>query len=321
MALHSDDLKMEANGSRLNKLIINKGTQALRETLQSLIKPSNLRATLNDPRTKRKLTSLKRKVISSGDWDLLYPATGSPDVENFTITLLFILLRNLCGLNPPATGWNAFPPSSDFSISSDIVRIRFYRNIVMGHITTTSLDDSEFEGLWKEISRALVGLGIQQAEIDELKYAPLSPHEAYYREMLKDLQTKHELDLPDDNSSNKLTPEEIEKVSQKVATRWNRLSLLLQIPSVQLKEISSNHVKYPDPSAKSKKILEIFNEQTNFDRLILNNCLKKIQLDLDKILSPPKQILHEIEARSSRIYQGTSEARSKTHAFLLTNHK
>ena len=51
--------------------------------------------------------------------------------------------------------------------------------------------------------------------------------------MLKDLQTKPELKLPDDNSSNKRTPEEIEKVSQKVATRWNRLGLLLEQPSVQ----------------------------------------------------------------------------------------
>ena len=94
----------------------------------------------------------------------------------------------------------------------------------------------------------------------------------------------------DDKSSNKLTPEEIEQINQKVATKWYQLGLLLEIPPVQFKEISSNHVKYPDPSAKSKKILEIFNEQTKFDRRILNNCLERIHLDLDKILSPPKQV-------------------------------
>ncbi|XP_046855947.1 E3 ubiquitin-protein ligase DZIP3-like [Xenia sp. Carnegie-2017] len=196
MASHSDVLKMEANGSRLSKLIINKGTQALRETLQSLIKPLNLAAKLHDPSTMKILISLKRKVISEENWDRLYPAVGSPDVENFSIPLLVILLRNICGLNPPATGWYGLPPHSDSSISSNIARIRFFRNKVIGHIATTSLNDSKFEYLWKEISKALVGLGIQQAEIDELKYGPLSPHEAYYREMLKDLQTTPEMDVP-----------------------------------------------------------------------------------------------------------------------------
>ena len=86
---------MEANGSRLSKLIINKVTQALRETLQSLIKPSNLAAKFNDPSTKKLLKSLQHKVISSGDWNCLYPAVGSPDVENFSIAILFTLLRNM----------------------------------------------------------------------------------------------------------------------------------------------------------------------------------------------------------------------------------
>ncbi|XP_046848718.1 uncharacterized protein LOC124442260 [Xenia sp. Carnegie-2017] len=184
--------KIEANGSRLSKLLINKGTKALKHSLQYLLKPSNLSATLNDPSTIRKLKSIKFKVISKDQWDLLYPSTASPDIENFDISLLTVLLRNICGLTAPAGGWNNLPSHSDTSVSANIARIKYYRNKVYGHITTTSLDDNEFELLWHEISKALVGLGIQQTEVDEMKEAPLSPDEANYIEMLRGWYTKEQ---------------------------------------------------------------------------------------------------------------------------------
>ncbi|XP_046858506.1 uncharacterized protein LOC124451950 [Xenia sp. Carnegie-2017] len=179
-------LKIEENGSRLSKLLINKGTQALKTTLQSLLKSSSLAGKLKDPSTKKTLTSLKFKVIKNEQWDLLYPSIGDPDIENFDITLLTVLLRNICNLKSPTGGWNKLPSSSDTSISANIARIKFYRNKVYSHITTTSVDDSEFEYLWNEISKALVGLGIHQTEIDVLKEDPLSPNEANYIEMLKE---------------------------------------------------------------------------------------------------------------------------------------
>ncbi|XP_046857773.1 uncharacterized protein LOC124451192 [Xenia sp. Carnegie-2017] len=186
MASPPKKLKFEENGSRLSKLLINKGKQALTHTLQSLLKPSSLAGKLKDPSTKTTLTSLKFKVIKNEQWDLLYPSTGSPDIKKFDITLLTVLLRSICGLTAPHSGWNNLPSSSDTSNSANIARIKFYRNKVYGHITTTSVNDSEFEHLWQEISKALVGLGIQQTEIDELKKAPLSADEANYIEMLKE---------------------------------------------------------------------------------------------------------------------------------------
>ncbi|XP_046857924.1 uncharacterized protein LOC124451358 [Xenia sp. Carnegie-2017] len=186
MASPPKKLKIEENGSRLSKLLINKGTQALKITLQSLLKPASLACKLKDPSTKKILTSLKFKVIKKEQWDLLYPSVGDPDIENFDITLLTVLLRNICGLKAPHGGWNSLPSSSDTLVSANIARIKFYRNKVYGHITTTSVNDSEFEDLWQEISKALVGLGIQQIEIGELKKAPLSTAEANHIEMLKE---------------------------------------------------------------------------------------------------------------------------------------
>ncbi|XP_046862691.1 uncharacterized protein LOC124456247 [Xenia sp. Carnegie-2017] len=188
MASPPTKLKFEINGSRLSKLLINKGTQALKTTLQFMIsfRSSNLSDELNKPSNKSKLESLrKRSVINKEQWNLLYPPTGLPDLENFDISLMTVLLRNICCLTAPHGGWDNLPFSSDTSVSANIARIKFYRNKVYGHITTTSVDDSEFEHLWQEISKALVGLGIQQTEIDELKEARLSPDEANYIEMLK----------------------------------------------------------------------------------------------------------------------------------------
>ena len=88
--------------------------------------------------------------------------------KKFDITLLTILLRNICELSPPATGWNVMPPVEDTSKSADIVRIKLFRNQVY-HVAHARLDDAKFEELWQEISQPLVRLGILQKDIDEIR--------------------------------------------------------------------------------------------------------------------------------------------------------
>ena len=126
-------------------------------------------------------------MINTSQWDLLFPTSGAaPDSNDFDITLLTILLRNICGLPAPATGWNVRPPAGDTSKSADIVRVRIFRNEVYGHITRAQLDDAKFNTLWQDISQSLNRLGIPQKDIDEIKMAPLSPEEESYIEKLKE---------------------------------------------------------------------------------------------------------------------------------------
>ncbi|XP_046857550.1 uncharacterized protein LOC124450947 [Xenia sp. Carnegie-2017] len=227
MASPPKKLKIEENGSRLSKLIINKGTQALKTTLQSLLKPSSLAGKLKDPSTKKTLTSLKFKVIKKEQWDLLYPSIGDPDIENFDITLLTVLLRNICGLKAPHGGWDNLPSSSETSISDNIARIKFYRNKVYGHITTTSVNDSKFEKLWQEISKALVGLGIQQTEIDEVMIAPLTTDEAYYIEMLKEWYKTEEklIDVAEEIKKDvKVNKRNVVEIKQEMATKFTNIN-------------------------------------------------------------------------------------------------
>ena len=177
-----DPLQAKANFNRICQLLIDKGSDALRRALHVKHPPSTLAAALHSHRST--LQKLRYNVISPSQWRLLYPATGPPDSNDFDISLLTILLRNICGLSSPATGWNAMPPKTDTSISADILKIKMFRNEVYGHTASAQYDDATFEKLWQEISQPLVKLGIPQQEIDELKVAPLSPEEKNFVETL-----------------------------------------------------------------------------------------------------------------------------------------
>ena len=187
-----DPSKAKANFSRLCQLLVDKGGDALRAALHAKHPPSTLSSVLNAQ--KSALQKIKYKVITEKQWNLLFPTSGMPDSKSFDITLLTVLLRNICGLSPPAAGWNATPPAGDTSISDDIVRIKMFRNDIYGHIASTQLNDTMFEKLWQEISKPLIRLGIPQKNIEEIKVAPLSPEEESYIQQLKEWKER-ELEL------------------------------------------------------------------------------------------------------------------------------
>ena len=175
----------KANFYRLSRLLVDKGGDALRAVLHAAHPPSTLAAVLNAQ--KSALHKIRHSVITDQQWNLLFPTSGAAPVSNnFDITLLTILLRNICVLPKPATGWNKMPPTKDTSTSDDIVRIKMFRNDVYAHIASAQLDDATFEKLWQEISQPLTRLGIPQNDIDEIKVAPLSPEEESYIKQLKE---------------------------------------------------------------------------------------------------------------------------------------
>ena len=138
-----DPAKGKANYSRVCQLLVDKGGDALRAALHAVHPPSTLVSVLNA--NKKTLQRIRYSVIKPAQWDLLFPSLGTPDSNNFDITLLTVLLRNICGLSPPATGWYAMPPVSDISISANILRIKMFRNEVYGHIPAARFDDTPFD--------------------------------------------------------------------------------------------------------------------------------------------------------------------------------
>ena len=172
------DLQEKANFTRRSRLLLDKGTEALRNTFDAIHPPTTLPDVL--AHYKKSLLRLKFRFINDYQWKLLYPSSGNPpDSKTFDLMLLFILHRNICHFVPPATGWDIMPVDTDRSIAANVVRIRMYRNKFYTRATSTRIDNATFESSWKKISQALVELNIPQKDLDELKTSPLEPEQRF----------------------------------------------------------------------------------------------------------------------------------------------
>ena len=182
--------KEATNYARLCHLLVDGGTKALRHTFDRLHSPANLFNVLKAGSAEHStLQSLKRKrIINATQWGKLYPSPpSSVTSEDFDITLLMVLLRKICGLTNPATGWDSLPPASDTSVEANIARVKYYRNSVYGHACQASVDNATFNSLWQDVSAALVVLGLDAAAITKLKTETMDPDaEKHYRELLKE---------------------------------------------------------------------------------------------------------------------------------------
>ena len=179
----------------MRRLLVDVGRSVLRDTFNSIHPPANLHGVLSSPSVLSTLQSLRKKrVLNPLQWGNLFPAVASMvSSANFDVTLLMVLLRNVCGLSPPvSTGnWDKLPPDSDSSNEANIVRIKWYRNDVYGHATKTSVDDPTFNALWQKISIAILALapGTSYSDyatsISQLKTECMDPTaEAHYKELL-----------------------------------------------------------------------------------------------------------------------------------------
>ena len=185
----SVNLKEKANFTRLSRLLVDKGTEALRNNFDAIHSPANLKAVLAANRAS--LLKLKPRVINNSQWDLLFPPSGNPpDSKTFDVTLLTVLFRNICGL--PKTGWDAMPLDTDRSMQANILRLKFLRNEIYAHVTSTQVDNATYESLWQKISQALVELNIPQNDVDGLKICLLGPEEEIYVETLKEWKSQEE---------------------------------------------------------------------------------------------------------------------------------
>ena len=169
--------KETTNYARLCRLLVDVGTQALRDTLDAIHPPANLPSVL--AANKRTLQSLRvKKIINPIQWGKLFPAIPTAvSSRDFDTTLLMVLLRNLCGLTAPMTGWDALPAVTDLSREADIARVKYFRNTVYGHAEKASVDDISFNNFWSDIRNTLVRLGgvTYQAAIDKLRNETMDP--------------------------------------------------------------------------------------------------------------------------------------------------
>ena len=174
------------NYQRLSRLIIRAGTELLRTLFNSIYPEKSLANKLSDSTTRKKL----RDILLKPQRDLVYPAPGLfGESRDFDISLLSQLLKTLCPtqLPPLCSGWNRLPSTGDFSLTADIVRIKFYRNDIIHKFHSGELSDAEFCSLWDEIKIVLLRIASHisaetklewEEEINRLRRDPLTPEAA-----------------------------------------------------------------------------------------------------------------------------------------------
>ena len=209
--------KETTNYARLCRLLVDVGSHVLRDKFDSIHPPTDLYKDLITHHATLQLLQ-RRKVVNPTQWGNLYPPIRtSVSSKNFDITLLTVLLRNICSLSPPASGWDALPPATDMSSEADIARVKYFRNTVYGHAEKASVDDATFNVYWQDIKDALVRLGgpAYGVAIDDLKNECMDPvFEEHYRELLKEWKRD------DDNTKDKLDEidRKLEELTLKAST-------------------------------------------------------------------------------------------------------
>ena len=201
------------NFQRLTRLLISGGTVLLREVFDIKCPSSNLPITLQNPAMKKLLKAAK---LTKPQKDCLYPSPGMYGKStDFDITLLFRLLRTICGLTAPVTGWDALPASTDDSLEAYLARIKYYRNSIYGHVKENmEISDDEFSVLWKEISEALVRIAgqISPAKAKEWKNAI----DTFLKNPLTEEDKRHEQELQRWYQNDTEVKEYLEKVESSV---------------------------------------------------------------------------------------------------------
>ncbi|EDO41524.1 predicted protein [Nematostella vectensis] len=241
--------KESDNFAKLGRLLIDGGTKALCSVLDGSIHPpgdlavalynnKTLLHNLWKPPTPRPRNW--RKVLNDDQWYQLFPQPSllPPSSESFDITLLTILLRNICPtLTAPATGWDALPAPTDKSKEGMIARIKYYRNKVYAHIHEAACDDDTFEKFWDPITAALVALGVNQDEIDELKKRPGST------ECLKTLEQWCKTDIQQFEQLNK----NVLALKRKVSKQGKKFNKKLKGVSQQVQQALNQRASSSNP--------------------------------------------------------------------------
>ena len=169
-----DTSEEKTNGTRLARLLIDGGTDVLRKFLDSLHSPKELDNVLKKNKAKFQYLKSKR-VIFDKQWEKLFPSSGDPpDLTTFDITLLHLLIREVCYLPAPLKGWHKMPAKDDESLQANITRIKCFRN-QLAHSVSTGIPNDEFEDMWNTIVSSLEAIEISayRQKIQGLKNDPI----------------------------------------------------------------------------------------------------------------------------------------------------
>ena len=319
--MSSDRLK--TNGARLSQLIIDKGTETMRKHLDSINSPADLTTFLHSNYEKIR----QIRVIRPDQMQKLFPPSGvlpaMPTSEDYDITLLFMLIRHICGLTAPAsTGWNKEPPSADTSPVADLVRIKNYRNKVYAHIHSThGVSDDDFENYWTEISKVLVRLGASIGDITKLKTSDLD--ENRYISLLNEWYEndhKNEVLLRENLMQSKSIEARVKKVETDVKevlkgmkefkTDMKKVETDVKEVKTDVKEVETD-VKEIKPDVKK---VETDVKEVKTDMKKVETDVKEVKTDVKEVETDVKEIKPDVKKVETDVKEVKPDVKEvKTH--------
>lgn len=185
------------NLNRASRVVLGPCTDGLRDTLRYYVQPPTFPSVIKQMKSNLPKLSLDQR-------NLILPQHGSYNgsYDDMDISLLQILLRNICDIPPHSNGWSKDPDPNDKSISANIERIRLARNKI-GHSSATSLSTAEFTSIWVTVRAAMVYLDTflqngnkYEKHIDFLSCETMNPErDQYYlnelrKQVIEDQQTR-----------------------------------------------------------------------------------------------------------------------------------
>ncbi|XP_062619813.1 uncharacterized protein LOC134281344 [Saccostrea cucullata] len=175
------------NACRACRLLLGPCTDELRDVLRHYVPASTFPHVI-----KRKRSDLPR--LTAQQMNIILPRGSSytGNYDDMDISLLYILLRNICSIPPHRNRWGYDPDPTDRSLSANIERIRIARNQCV-HSSSPALSNADFNTIWSTVRSAVVDLdsflsnGNQfEREVDFLRHETMDPvRDCHYIEELR----------------------------------------------------------------------------------------------------------------------------------------
>ncbi|KAL3889678.1 hypothetical protein ACJMK2_002007, partial [Sinanodonta woodiana] len=109
---------------------------------------------------KVKLTKGRGHLLNRDQSQLVFPdplgqTTGT--VDQFDLSLLYTLIRNISTVTAPITGWGTDPLDQprDCCLGASVERIRLYRNQISGHSLDGKISQQDLEDYWNKFDAVL----------------------------------------------------------------------------------------------------------------------------------------------------------------------
>lgn len=140
------------NLARVARVFLGPCTDILRDVLYTYKKPDALQQSVNS--YLNNYPPDLKPPINKKQWDII----NGENYKQFDISLLYVLLRNVCGIAEHSGNWGFEPPLNDDSLAALIERIHLHRNTYYGHVADFSISNNDFIDIWECLSSIVTNL-------------------------------------------------------------------------------------------------------------------------------------------------------------------